>query len=356
MAHLTIGLPVFNAMPFLEESMASLLRQTDGDFTILAIDDGSTDSGLEYLRSIKDPRLTVKTQPNRGLTFTLNRMLCEAQTPWLMRHDADDIAAPDRVAIVKRSIELFPDAGMFYSEARYYQNGRSIGAFRSTRATPGELREITTRGYLLAICHPTVTLNVDKAISLGGYRFDLHVEDIDLWWRMALKYDIRYLPQVTTYFRHNTDSVSTLNLESQSINTLYIQYLLLSHMHGFPPMDYEDVYAHLEHIVDRRRLAFREEMRVANICFSRRQYSRACSHLGRAAIAHPSYFAMRVLYELYSGRAVLNGEAPAIFLQKRDVLWPVGRHNTQTQPQLVLKKNEECIDSRDERVYKSSAS
>ena len=67
MNRLTIGLPVYNAMPFLEESLTSLLCQTDSDFTILAIDDGSTDDSLEYLLSVKDPRLTVVHQANGDL-------------------------------------------------------------------------------------------------------------------------------------------------------------------------------------------------------------------------------------------------------------------------------------------------
>jgi len=321
MTNLTIGLPVFNAMPFLEESLESLLRQTDGDFKILAIDDGSTDSSLKYLRSMRDSRLCVVTQPNRGLTFTLNRMLCEVDTPWLMRHDADDVASASRVAVTRRFIKQFPDAGMFYAEARYYQEGRSVGTFRTTRATPEKLRQITANGFLPAICHPTVTLNVEKTAALGGYRFNLHIEDLDLWWRMALRYDIRYMPEVTTYFRHNSASVSTANLEDQSINALYVQYLLLSHLHGWRPLPYDRVRAQLARSVDKPKLTFREQMRSANICYSQKDYSRACQHLARAAIASPAYFARRVFYELRGSNIAFNGENPSIFLRQRDALW-----------------------------------
>lgn len=324
MTKLTIGLPVFNAMPFLEESLESLLRQTDGDFKILAIDDGSTDSGPKYLQSVKDSRLSVVTQPNRGLTSTLNRMLREVETPWLMRHDADDVASAGRVAVTKRFIEQSPDAGMFYSDARYYQQGRSAGTFRTTRATPDQLRQIVARGYLPAICHPTATLNVEKTLALGGYRFDLHIEDIDLWWRMALKYDIRYMPEVTTYVRHNAASVSAPNLEYQSINTLYVQYLLLSHLHGWPAMTYELVRAQLSQYVDKPKLKFREQMRSANICYSEKAYSKASKHLAKAAMASPSYFVSRVFYELRSSTLAFNGENPSMFLRQRDVLWPEG--------------------------------
>lgn len=322
MTELTIGLPVLNAMPFLEESVESLLGQTDGDFTVLAIDDGSTDSSLRYLRSIRDPRLTVVTQTHCGLTFTLNRMLHEVNTPWLMRHDADDVAVPDRVAITKKAIKQFPGAGMFYFEARYYQNRHNIGSFRITRAAPDQLRQITNNGYLLAICHPTVTLNVEKTTALDGYRFDLHIEDIDLWWRMALQYDIRYIPEVTTYFRHNPTSVSTSNLERQAINTLYVQYLLLSHLHGLPSLRYEYVRDRLGRNIDRPKLVCREEMRNANICCSQNHFWDGYKHLAAAVKAHPLYFVDRVLYELRPNNVVFNGEDPQKFLGQRDVLWP----------------------------------
>ena|SRR5579859_6123343 len=323
MSDLTIGLPVYNGMPFLEESLESLLTQTDGDFKIFAIDDGSTDAGLKYLLSIRDARLRVVTQPNRGLTFTLNRMLQEVDTPWLMRHDADDIALPGRVAATKLAIKQFPHAAMFYFEARYYQDGRSVAAFRTTRATPEELRKITADGYLPAICHPTVALNVAKVVEVGGYRFDLHVEDLDLWWRMALEYDVQYIPEVVTYFRHNTASVSTSNLEAQSINALYVQYLLLSRLHGWPPLTYDQVRAKLQDLVDRPRLNFRSQTRLANISYAQRDYWKAFRHLARAAIASPSALAKRALYEIRHRDIVFNGENPQMFLRDRQSLWPL---------------------------------
>lgn len=324
MTDLTIGLPVYNAMPFLEESLGSLLAQSDPDFKILAIDDGSTDASLAYLRSVQDPRLRIATQPNRGLTFTLNRMLREVDTPWLVRHDADDVTSTDRVAITRRAIEQHPDAAMFYSEARYYQEGSSLAAFRTTKATPEELRQLTASGYLLAICHPAVTLNTAKALAVGGYRFDLHIEDIDLWWRLALQYSIQYLPAVTSYVRHNSASVSMINLEGQSINALYVQYLLLSHLHGWSPLSYAQVRPLLARYVNKSRLKFRERIRAANISYSEKAYWQASTHAMRAAWASPSAFVKRVLYEVQKGKPVFNGENPEIFLRDREQLWPTG--------------------------------
>ena len=85
MRQITVGIPVYNGMPYLPESVESILRQDYNDFEILIINDGSTDDSVDYLHSLRDPRLRILHQENRGLTATLNRMLSEATTPWLAR-------------------------------------------------------------------------------------------------------------------------------------------------------------------------------------------------------------------------------------------------------------------------------
>src|ERR1700761_9317200 len=150
---MTVGVPVYNAMPYLRETMNSLLSQTLDRFEILAVVDGGSDDSLAYLRSIRDPRLRVLEQKNQGVTATLNRILRECRTAWLVRQDADDISYPNRIARIAEAIDMHPEAGMFYSFASYYPKGRAVGSFRCSRGSPEELRNIVRSGYLLAICH-----------------------------------------------------------------------------------------------------------------------------------------------------------------------------------------------------------
>jgi glycosyltransferase involved in cell wall biosynthesis len=335
MTFLTVGLPVYNAMPFLPETLDSLLRQSYQDFELLVIDDGSTDDSLEYIRSVKDRRIRVLTQENQGLSATLNRMLREVNTPWLVRHDADDIAFPQRLAATANYIKRFPDAGMFYSYARYYQDGRVFGTFRSTTASPEGLRELTRSGQLLAICHPTAALNVEKTIAVGGYRFNFHVEDIDLWWRMALAYDIRLIPEATLAVRHNLASVSAQNFERQCINTLFVQYLLLSHLWQLTALPYETVYSRLGVLVDRRQIRFRENTRLTNIYLSRKRYAEALKHACLAFAASPLHLLIRVLYEFRPKAPVTNGVVAERFREQTDSLWPQQRQIPAAIPEAV---------------------
>lgn len=191
---LTVGMPVSNAMPWLPEAIDSLLGQTTQAFQILAIVDGGSDGSAAYLRDLENrmarvsfpwPRLRVLEQENAGVTATLNRLLYEARTQWLVRMDADDVSYPERIERLRNAIEEHPDAGLIYSLAEYHPRDRCAGQFRCSRGTPGELRAMVRSGYLLSICHSSVALNVEKVRSIGGYRMNIHAEDADLWWRIG---------------------------------------------------------------------------------------------------------------------------------------------------------------------------
>jgi glycosyltransferase involved in cell wall biosynthesis len=320
-ALVTVGLPVYNAMPYLPAAMESLLAQTTTAFEILVIVDGATDSSLEYLQSIRDSRLRIITQPNRGVTPTLNRILHECNTTWLIRQDADDVSHPTRIERLIAAMGEFPDAGMFYSLANYHPRERTLGSFRSSRGTPLELRGIVRSGYLLAICHPTVALNTRKTLALGGYRIGLHNEDADLWWRMALQHDIHCIPEALVGFRQNTASVSSCNLETQFIAGLYVQYLLLSHLWKRSPQPIVDIYAHLKQLLPRGEFRAKERLRSFNMRLSEGNHLSAMAAFAGSVFASPSYVLERLRNEFFSPRKVANGIQPQLFLERKEALW-----------------------------------
>lgn len=323
---ITVGMPVYNAMPYLPEAMASLLAQQCAHFEILVIVDGATDGSVDYLRSLADrpslaARLRILTQPNEGVAPTLNRMLRECRTPWLIRQDADDISHPERVGRLVSAIESAPYAGMFYSLANYHPRGRALGSFRCTRGTPQQLRRIVREGYLLSICHPTVALHVEKTRALGGYRIGLHNEDADLWWRMALEHEIHCIPEELVGFRQSESSVSARNLTAQAVAALYVQYLLLSSLTGRTPLAFAAIQSRLQRLISPAKLRAKERLREGNIRLAEKNYRHAAAAFAASALASPGHLLGRLRDELLPRASIVNGIPPETFFKHKEALW-----------------------------------
>lgn len=182
MPTISVILPVFNAAPFVSASVGSILSQTVRDLELIVIDDGSSDASHdEVLRTIgTDPRVTVVSRENRGLVASLNEGIDRAQSPWIARMDADDVALPTRlecqIAHLKQARASF--CGTW---------AKSMGAGRSRILRhPASDAAIKTE-LLFGSCfiHPTVTM-ASSALRSLRYRSEMtYCEDYDLWERAA---------------------------------------------------------------------------------------------------------------------------------------------------------------------------
>jgi glycosyltransferase involved in cell wall biosynthesis len=322
-------MPVCDAMPWLPEAMESLLQQTMKTFQILAIVDGGSDGSAAWLRNLENrlarvgfpwPRVRVLEQEHAGVTATLNRLLYEARTPWLVRMDADDVSYPTRLEKLQRTIEDHPDAGLIYSLADYHPQDQCAGQFRCSRGTPEELREMVRSGYLLSICHSSVALNVEKVRAVGGYRMNIHAEDADLWWRLALRYQIHCIPEPLVGFRIHPRSVSSRNLEMQQLGGVYVQYLLLSELWGKKPRPFGEIAEPLGEFVQPAAFEAKEALRQFNALLAEKRFLRGLGALAHAFHASPGYVSRRVRDEIRP-TAIGNGVAPGKFLRRKEVLW-----------------------------------
>lgn len=96
MKRVSLIVPVYNAAAFLPAMVESLLGQDWENLQILFSDDGSTDGSAALLHALaaKDPRVTVITAPNGGVSAARNRALRLADGDYIGFADSDDILEP----------------------------------------------------------------------------------------------------------------------------------------------------------------------------------------------------------------------------------------------------------------------
>ena len=105
----SVIVPCYNAGAWLDETFDCLERQSHRELEILAIDDGSTDDTWERLERRTDPRLERLRQENRGAAAARNAGLARARGDYLQFLDADDVIAPDKIAVQLEALrELGP--------------------------------------------------------------------------------------------------------------------------------------------------------------------------------------------------------------------------------------------------------
>jgi glycosyltransferase involved in cell wall biosynthesis len=96
----TVGLAFYNPGADFELAIKSVFAQTFTDWEFILVDDGSNDGSLEFAQSIDDPRVRVFSDgKNVGASIRMNEVITAAQTPYLIRMDADDVLHPQRVEI-----------------------------------------------------------------------------------------------------------------------------------------------------------------------------------------------------------------------------------------------------------------
>lgn len=88
----SVVIPVYNAIPYLEECLASVKAQTYSHLEIIMVNDGSTDKSEELLRSYADkyPHFHMYNQTNHGLGYTRNRGISLSNGKYIFFLDADD--------------------------------------------------------------------------------------------------------------------------------------------------------------------------------------------------------------------------------------------------------------------------
>ena len=223
-------MPVHNALPFLDQSIRSILEQTLGNFEFVILDDASTDGSLERLRewSGRDKRIQIHESKKRlGLAGSSNAVVSKARAPIVARMDADDIAHPDRLRRQWNIIASCPDVAVIGTLC----NG--IDA-RGREVRPRDRWRLVRRSAYVPFPHGSAMFRRKVFDEVGGYDENSHGgEDQDLFARMAVRGRVLTLPDVLYSYRYHSGNATLLNgtravseNHSQNGNALAAFYML----------------------------------------------------------------------------------------------------------------------------------
>lgn len=271
---ISVVMPTYNTeVSILKEAVDSILNQTFGDFEFIIIDDGSTNSSVEYLKNIQDQRVKIiRNDTNIGITKSLNIGLRVAKGKYIARMDSDDIAFLDRFEKQYAFMESHPDVFICGAQARYFKDKalpvpdsdnqikkQSVFIKKKASRGKGNTEIINSKmedmeSYRVRMLftnpgpvHPTAFFNHEKLIQ---YKIEyneeiVYAQDYDLWMRISSVGKICTLPEVLLYYRVHSGQITKEHRKKQIQCDQITQRRLLEQLIGY--ITEEDLSFHYQH-------------------------------------------------------------------------------------------------------------
>ena len=205
---ISVVMPVYNALPFLDDSINSILAQTQNDFEFVIFDDASTDGSVERLRewSYRDKRIRLYESKQRlGLSGSSNAVVAKARAAIVARMDADDIAHADRLRRQWEVIKDRPDIAVVGT----LSNGIDASG-REVR--PRDRWRLVRRSVYIPFPHGSAMFRRDVFDQVGGYDVNAEGgEDQQLFMKMAAHGRVLTLPDVLYSYRYHSNNATLFN-------------------------------------------------------------------------------------------------------------------------------------------------
>jgi glycosyltransferase involved in cell wall biosynthesis len=188
----SVIIPTYNRFHMLCEAIDSVLAQTDSDYELIVVDDGSTDK-TGTIQELYKGKLHYIYQENSGASAARNRGAVEARGEWIAFLDSDDLWQPEKLETQRAAMEGAPELKVSYTNEIWYRRGVRVNPGKKHAKYSGRIFE---KCLPLCIISPSsVMIQKQLFLSLEGFNEDFPVcEDYDLWLRITKDFPVLFIP------------------------------------------------------------------------------------------------------------------------------------------------------------------
>lgn len=184
-AEVSVLISIHNGGSALTRCLESVAAQSFQGFTVVCVDDASSDDTSATLRRwqkrLRNRLTIIRNRQNIGLTKSLNRGLKVVKTPYTARIDADDWWEKDKLRNQVGFMKQHPDYGVV--GCNYINVGEKGKKKVVMPETDRELRASIIRRSPFA--HSAVLFRTELIKRMGGYDETVRYgQDYELWLRL----------------------------------------------------------------------------------------------------------------------------------------------------------------------------
>lgn len=184
----SVVIPLYNKSYSIVKCLNSVLAQTYSEFEVVIVNDGSTDDSLRLLDQYLDPRVTIYSQSNCGVSVARNKGVELSKSEYVCFLDADDFWDINFLEAMKALIHDFPGGVLYclghndvdkYGNKKYASN--ILGDYR------GFLEDFYKISSRSSVANSSKVCVSKKAFDLvGGFPEGVVAgEDLFLWIRLV---------------------------------------------------------------------------------------------------------------------------------------------------------------------------
>lgn len=213
---LSIIMPMRNAEKYVKQALLSIINNGYDDIEIVVIDDCSTDSSLDIIKSIADERINIIPGDCKGISFAINKAIENCRGEIIMRCDADDLYIKDRIAWqVKWLSEHYDYVAVCANYMMIDKKDKTVNDIFNTgkisQDITDELRSGKCRTHLC-----TYAIRANALEKIGGAReFFVSAEDIDIQLRLSEVGKVWYEHKLSYLYRIHDDSITHTQVNTE---------------------------------------------------------------------------------------------------------------------------------------------
>ncbi len=205
----SVVMPMYNRERYVKEAIDSVLTQSDTDFELIVVDDGSTDRSLEIVERIDDPRLRLLRNQHGGGAAARNTGIKAARGEFIVWIDSDDKQAPGALAALRNSI-VSVDADIFYGDLEIFderQNSQVLHTHYPDHQGR-DLLPLLIQGNCLP--NPGTAVRRELYARHGGYDTSFtRCHDYQIWTRLAASARFKKVDAILCHWRQHGESLSS---------------------------------------------------------------------------------------------------------------------------------------------------
>ncbi len=175
-----------NRGDIIEDTLGSLLLQTEPDWEAIIVDDHGDDDTEEIIKEYNDHRFRyyrLTDAHGLGVNCARNFAAMQAETEIVAILDSDDICYANRVDVTLETFKQNPNSDVFYGHIDIWDENTGEIRERKTPFTEFSLENFKEKNF---IPHPTVAIRKKVLIDNPYNPFFRLVEDYELLTRLAM--------------------------------------------------------------------------------------------------------------------------------------------------------------------------